>query len=259
MVGDATVGILRLWGLALGVVIAGVSTGVNTFKRRRVDAVGVLVLLEMAASIVLLFWLHTPLRMLLIRPSFYSGIAALYLMGRDFAARPLSLEGSKPMATKGDPVRTVAWERAWEESPQFRLAHRVLTFGSGVAFLADAVLRVVVVFRLPIDRAAWLSNLPHIAAGAILIVLWALFGRWAGGLVERYTAETRPTIRELVRRTQLQPCRTKPQPVRLLKLRKKEGLVKNTALGRTNRYEIEPALFDRCCSAYISDKVVARA
>ncbi len=176
-------GFSELWGLALGVVIAGVSTGVNTFKRRRVDAVGVLVLLEMAASIVLLFWLHSP-RMLLIRPSFYSGIAALYLMGSAFAARPLSLEGSKPMATKGDPVRTVAWERAWEESPQFRLAHRVLTFGSGVAFLADAVLRVVVVFRLPIDRAAWLSNLPHIAAGAILIVLWALFGRWAGGLVD---------------------------------------------------------------------------
>jgi hypothetical protein len=88
------------------------------------------------------------------------------------------------MATKGDPVRTVAWERPWEESPQFRLAHRALTFGSGVAFLADAVLRVVVVFRFPIDRAAWLSNLPHIAAGAILIVLWALFGRWAGALVD---------------------------------------------------------------------------
>jgi hypothetical protein len=88
------------------------------------------------------------------------------------------------MATKGDPVRKVAWEREWEESPQFRLAHRALTFGSGVAFLADAVLRVVVVFRFPIDRAAWLSNLPHITAGAILIVLWALFGRWAGALVD---------------------------------------------------------------------------
>jgi hypothetical protein len=176
-------GFSEFWGLALGIVIAGVSTGVNTFRRRQVDAVGVLVLLEMATSIVLLFWLHSP-RMLLIRPSFYSGIAALYLMGSAFAARPLSLEGSKPMATKGDPVRTVAWERAWEESPQFRLAHRLLTFGNGVAFLADAILRVVVVFRFPIDRAAWLSNLPHITAAAILIVLWALFGRWAGGMVD---------------------------------------------------------------------------
>ena len=163
------------------------------------------------------------------------------------------------MATKGDPVRTVAWERAWEESPQFRLAHRVLTFGSGVAFLADAVLRVVVVFRLPIDRAAWLSNLPHIAAGAILIVLWALFGRWAGGLVDVIQQRLALQSVSSYEGHGFEPCRTKPQPVRLLKLRKKEGLVKNTALGRTNRYEIEPALFDRCCSAYISDKVVARA
>ena len=137
----------------------------------------------MAASIVLLFWLHSS-RMLLIRPSFYSGIAALYLMGSAFAARPLSLEGSKPMATKGDPVRTVAWERAWEESPQFRLAHRVLTFGSGVAFLADAVLRVVVVFRLPIDRAAWLSNLPHIAVRSDCLLCCGPVWLWAGGLVD---------------------------------------------------------------------------
>jgi hypothetical protein len=175
-------GFSQFWGLALGIVIAGVSTGVNTFRRRRVDAVGVLVLLEIVTSIVLLFCLHSP-RMLLIRPSFYSGIAALYLMGSAFGERPLSLEGSKPMATKGNPIRTAAWERAWEV-PGFRLAHRVLTFGSGAAFLADAILRVVVVFRFPIDRAAWLSNLPHIAAGAILVGLWALFGRWAGGLVD---------------------------------------------------------------------------
>jgi hypothetical protein len=176
-------GVSMVWGLVLGLSVALVSAGINTYRRRRMDALGVLVLLEMAASIALLFWLHSP-RMLLIRPSFYSGIGAFYLMGSAFAARPLSLEGSKPMATKGDPIRTIAWERAWKDLPQFRLAHRLLTFGSGVAFLVDAVLRVVVVYRFPVDRAAWLSHLPHIAAVAILLVTWAMFGRWAGGLVD---------------------------------------------------------------------------
>jgi hypothetical protein len=176
-------GISMFWGLALGMGIAVVSTAINTIRRRKMDAVGVLVLLELGASIALLFWLASP-KMLLIRPSFYSGIAAFYLMGSAFSARPLSLEGSKPMATKGNPVRTEAWEQDWTELPQFRMAHRALTFGSGLALLTDALLRVVVVYRFPLDRAAWLSHLPHIAAGGILIVAWALFGRWAGPLVD---------------------------------------------------------------------------
>jgi hypothetical protein len=184
-------GIPMFWGLALGIGIAVVSTGINTFRRGKMDAVGVLVLLEMGASMALLFWLPSP-KMLLIRPSFYSGIAAFYLMGSAFAARPLSLEGSKPMATKGDPVRTAAWERAWTEMPQFRMAHRVLTFGTGLALLTDALLRVVVVYEFPLDRAAWLSHLPHIAAGVILSVAWALFGRWAGPLIDGLQTKLAP-------------------------------------------------------------------
>jgi hypothetical protein len=176
-------GIPIFWGLAIGVVIALVSGTINTIRRGKLDAVGVLVLLEMTLSIVLFFWLKSP-KMLLIRPSFYTGVAAVFLIASAFTDRPLSLEGSKSFATKGDPVRTEAWERAWRELPQFRLAHKTLTFGFGIASLADAVLRVIVVEKYPIDRAAWLSNLPHIAAIAILLLCGALFGRWAGPLVD---------------------------------------------------------------------------
>jgi hypothetical protein len=176
-------GVSMLWGLSVGLGIAFVSVAANTFRRRKMDAVGVLVLLEIIASIGLLFWLHSP-RMLLIRASCFSAIAAFYLMGSAFTARPLSLDGSRPMATKGDAMRTVAWEKAWQQLPQFRMGHRMLTFGSGVAFLTDAVLRVAVVYRFPVDRAAWLAHLPHVAAGGILILAWAIFGRWAGPLVD---------------------------------------------------------------------------
>jgi hypothetical protein len=176
-------GIPVFWALALGIGIAVVSTGINTIRRGKLDAVGVLVLVEMAASIALLFWLHSP-RMLLIRPSFYSGIAAIWLMISAFTAKPLTLEGSKPFATKGDPLRTAAWEQAWRELPQFRMAHRMLTFGFGLASMTDAVLRVAVVYRYPIDRAAWLSNLPHLGATAVLLICGALFGRWASPMVD---------------------------------------------------------------------------
>jgi hypothetical protein len=177
-------GISVFWGLALGIGIALVSTGINTFRRGKLDGIGALVLVEMAVSIGLLFWLHGT-RMLLIQPSFYTGIAAVFLMWSAFTAKPLTLEGSKPFATKGAPAWTAAWERAWKELPQFRMAHRMLTFSFGLASMADATLRVLVVYRYPINRAAWLSNLPHLAATAILLIAGAVFGRWAGPLVDR--------------------------------------------------------------------------
>jgi hypothetical protein len=43
---------------------------------------------------------------------------------------------------------------------------------------------VVVVYRYPLGRAVWLSNLPHMAAVGILLVCGALFGRWAGPMVD---------------------------------------------------------------------------
>jgi hypothetical protein len=177
-------GLSLFWGLNLGFVIAVGSTAINTIRRRKLDAVGLLMLLEVTASIGFLFWLRTP-RLLLIRPSFYSGIAALYVIGSAFTSRPLTLEGSKPMATKGDPARTLAWEKAWQQVPQFRLAHRLLTAGTGIALLTDAVLRIVVVYRFPLDRAVWLTQLPHLAGAAVLLVAWVTFGRWAGPLVDR--------------------------------------------------------------------------
>ena len=176
-------GIPVFWGLLLGGAIAVASTAVNSIRRRRLDAIGTLVLLEFAASIALLFYLNDP-RLLLIRPSIYTGIAAIYLMANAFSSQPVSFQGSRAIATGGDPLRTAAFEKAWRDLPQFRRAHKMLTFGWGLASMVDSILRVVIVYSFPVDRAAWLSNLPHTAAIVIMLGVSALFGRWAGGLVD---------------------------------------------------------------------------
>jgi hypothetical protein len=176
-------GIPIFWGLALGGVIAIISTAFNSIRHRRLDAVGILVLLELVTSIVLLFYLNDP-RLLLIRPSIYTGVAAIYLMANAFSSQPVSFQGSRAIATGGDPIRTAAFEQAWKDLPQFRRAHKMLTFGWGIASMVDSILRVVIVYRFPIDRAVWLSNLPHTAAIVIMLGVSALFGRWAGTLVD---------------------------------------------------------------------------
>lgn len=173
--------------LTLGGLVAGVSTSVNTIRRKGLDRVGVLVILEISASIALLVLVRDP-RLLLIRPSFYTAIAACYLMFTAFVGVPLSYIGARPMATKGDPARAAAYERAWEGSAEFRRTHRLVTFGLSVAFLVDSVARVVIVYTVPFDRAAWLSSLPHVSAIVLFVGVSALAGRKFARIVDQFQA-----------------------------------------------------------------------
>jgi hypothetical protein len=178
-------GARAVWALTVGGLIAGISTAVNTVRNKGLDRVGSLVLLEIATSIVLIFVLKDP-RLLLIRPSFYTAVAAGYLIFTVFIGRPISFDGAKPMATQGDPVRIAAYEQVWKLSPEFRRTHMFVTLGFGVALALDSILRVVIVYRYPLERSMWLSNMPHVAAMVLIIVTSALAGR----RFERIASET---------------------------------------------------------------------
>lgn len=162
--------------LTVGGLIAATSTAVNSIRRKGLDRVGMLVILEIVASLVMLLLMRDP-RLLLIRPSFYTAVAAVYLIYTVFVGRPLSYDGARPMATQGDPLRMEAYEKLWDQSGEFRQTHKMVTFGFGVAFMIDSILRIVIVYRLPIERSAWLSNVPHAATMVLVVALSAMAGR----------------------------------------------------------------------------------
>jgi hypothetical protein len=165
-----------LWALTAGGLVAGASTIINSIRRKGLDAVGVLVVIELLASITLLLVLRDP-RLLLIRPSFYTGIASIYLIFSVCAGHPLSFDGARPMAAKGGSARLAGYNQAWKNSAEFRRTHNIVTLGFAAAFLADSVLRIVIVYRFPLERSAWLSNVPHVAAIVLVVASSALAGR----------------------------------------------------------------------------------
>jgi hypothetical protein len=114
---------------------------------------------------------------LLIKPSFYVGFAAIYAFATCLVGKPIGFEGAKPIATKGDPERLAAYERAWERSPQFRRTERVITAAWGVAFLADSLLRVLVVYSFSANQVGE-SLLLSQGPGIVLIGAALLFTRW---------------------------------------------------------------------------------
>jgi hypothetical protein len=179
--------------LALGAsaAIALVVTLVNTIRRKKLDAVGILVLIEIVLSIALFLWLKDR-RLILAKPSFYSGVAALYLIAMAFRPKPMNYEAIRNVGSDGDPRRAAAFDAAWQESPKFRTALRTAEIGWGLAFLADAILRVVIIFTTTPDRAVWLSNIPHIAAIAIIIAFSAVMGKINSRLVDEQFSKMYP-------------------------------------------------------------------
>jgi hypothetical protein len=137
-----------------------------------VDGMGLLVLVEVAASVLVTLVSGDP-RWLLARPSVYLAVAGGYALVSCVVGRPLMLDASKPMAVAGDPERAVAFENAWLRSARFRRVERAMTVGLGVLMLAEAVLRVVLVYRAPhgdLARLGLLVQLPGVA----LLVLFVL-------------------------------------------------------------------------------------
>ena len=179
--------------LALGAsaAIALVVTIVNTIRRKKLDAIGILVIIEIVLSIALFLWLKDR-RLILAKPSFYSGVAAIYLIIMAFRPKPMNYDTIRNLGSDGDPRRAAAIDAAWEENPKFRTAVRTAEVGWGLAFLADSILRVIIIFNTEPDRAVWLSNIPHIAAIAIIIAFSAVMGKINGRLVDAQFAKMYP-------------------------------------------------------------------
>ncbi|MFB6436961.1 VC0807 family protein [Streptomyces sp. NPDC056411] len=157
-------GMSDFWALTLAGVSTGITTLINTIRRRRMDFVGVLVMLEIALAVALLFATNDP-RVVAIKPSFFTAFSGVFLWVTCFVGRPVVYQAAAPMATKGDPAREIAYDRAWLESREFRFRERLMTAAFGAMLVAEAALRVFVVYHYSVndlEKSFVLSQLPGI-------------------------------------------------------------------------------------------------
>ena len=163
-------GLPDIWALTIAGSATGVNALINTIRRGRLDALGLLIVAEIAVSVALTVITQDP-RLILARPAAYLAVAGVVNLISCFAGRPLSYTAATPMATKGDPVRAVAYEHAWRHSPDLRAIHRQLTAGIGLAMLAYAVIRVLIVYSFSIATAVVGQEVPGLLLIALVVVL----------------------------------------------------------------------------------------
>jgi len=169
------VGLSDFWALTVAGVGTGVYALVNTVRRRKIDFIGILVLLEIALSVGLLFLTDDP-RLVAIKPAFYTTLTGLYFLFTCVVGKPIVYLAVTPIATDGDPVRTEAYAQAWDRSAKFRTRERLMTAAFGVGLLIEAVLRVFIVYRYSpakLDESFVISQLP----GLVVIAAVLLFFR----------------------------------------------------------------------------------
>jgi hypothetical protein len=159
-----------VWALTIAGSATGVNALVNTTRRGRLD---VLACWSSPRSPCRSSWWSLPPipRLILVRPAVYLAISGLVNLVSCFADRPLFYTASTPMATKGDPERAVAYERAWHRSPELRRIHRQLTAGIGVVLVAYAVIRVLIVYSFPTGTAVLAQEVPALLLIALVVVV----------------------------------------------------------------------------------------
>lgn len=151
--------ILRGFGIdaVLALILAGLPTvvaiGIRSIKQRKVGALGIFVLAILAGSVLLSFITGSP-RFLLAREGWFTGAIGLAFLVSLRFRRPIAFTLARTMieTTKlADRLQPQLWDEMWEESARFRRAWRTSTVLWSAILIADALVRVIMAYALPVD------------------------------------------------------------------------------------------------------------
>jgi hypothetical protein len=109
-------------------------------RRRRIDLIGLLVLIEIVATIGLsLVTLNA--RIATVREPVYILIGGVFCLATLCYRTPLTHVSAASTATFGDLKRQEAFRRAWRDVPTYRWWQRLLTAAIGLIMVGTAILR----------------------------------------------------------------------------------------------------------------------
>jgi hypothetical protein len=144
---------------------------------RRIDEFGVFVLIFLAVGVVAAAGFNSP-RLLLVKESAITGLFGLVVLISLALPRPLMFYFGRKFATSGT-AESIAWWNGLWRYPSFRRVQRVISVVWGIAFLAEALLRIWLSYLLSTGTMVLVSSvLPIAVTGAL--VFWTIgYGRRA--------------------------------------------------------------------------------
>ncbi|MET8956040.1 VC0807 family protein [Streptomyces sp. NPDC004129] len=145
---------------------------------RRIDEFAIVSLTFVALTLVISFVGPDDPRLLLAKDSFVTGVLGVVYLATLAAPRPLMFYFGRKFATDGTPQMIAWWNGMWQY-PGFRRVQRNLTIVWGVAFILEAVLRIVLVYQLSHSQMVTVNSFLPYAVIAVLVYWTMAYARRA--------------------------------------------------------------------------------
>lgn len=127
-------------------------------------------------------------KFLLVKESFGSIVAGLLLLGSCVFGRPLVFHAARRLVARS-PEADAAWEQRWRTVPQFRRAFGLMSAVWGAGLLAEALMRIALVFVLPTDVMVGVSSAMFVAAMVALSLWNGAYARRLAARAQRHDAQ----------------------------------------------------------------------
>ncbi|MGR6921471.1 VC0807 family protein [[Actinomadura] parvosata] len=165
--------------------VPGVSVVSDLVRRRRPDRLGLYMTVMMLAGAAVSVLVHDP-RLLLAKDGWFTGVAGLWFLVSARGERPLAFVFTRFILEGRIGPNRESWDVLWERLPAFRRIWRVASVIWGVGLLADAVVRIVIAYALPMDAVPAVNTAQYVVflllmqvAMNVYLVPSGVYNRWS--------------------------------------------------------------------------------
>jgi hypothetical protein len=134
--------------LSIAAVVPLLASVIELVRMRRLNVVGIVVLLGIAVSLIGVALGGDP-RILLIRESFLTGALGVACFISLLLPRPLMYYFAQEFVAGNDPAKRAAMDAQYRQIAGVRAVHRRITVVWGIAYVGEFALRILLVLTLP--------------------------------------------------------------------------------------------------------------
>ncbi|WP_062984446.1 VC0807 family protein [Nocardia anaemiae] len=161
-------------GLLAGTMFSGAVLLIETIRSRRLEPFAAIMLGVFAFGLVGSLISGDP-RMMIVKDSAGTAIVGIAFLISTVVGKPLTYLSARKALTAAGPTKLAEFEASYRANPAKRRGFNTLAIAWGVGLVAEATVRVVLAYQLPVHTMAWLSPVLSIIFFAPLIALSVRF------------------------------------------------------------------------------------
>ncbi len=166
--------------VAAGSAIAAPWIIYSAVRNRQFDVTAAFSLSLIVASGVMSLVTGDP-RLLLVRDSWLGALFGVWILATLMTQRPFVMVTSRAIVVaKLGEAGAKAWEGRWDREPDFRRHVRILSAVCGAVLLADAGVRIVLAYSLPVDAVPGVSTIQWLVVLGCLLAFHTWYATRTG-------------------------------------------------------------------------------